>query len=198
MGQPSSREQMNIVSFLSLLVTVVTCATQVWHDTAAAVTITHDNVTLPISGAVFAIGSPVLRVEGVLEVGADLCEPLEQPDLNGKVVLVKKNDECSTRAKCNIASFNNARAIIEPSNTGIVRRIDLRNVCSIVALSVNNATGLELAKFGGLLMTIEATEESSLMPGVISTVAMIAMPLLIGFCLYRLVRLLWECALRRY
>ena len=111
---------MNIVSFLSLLVTVVTCATQVWHDTAAAVTITLDNITFPISGAVFAIGSPVLHVEGVFEVGADLCEPLEQPYLNGKVVFVKTNDECSTRAKCNIGRKQECK-----SNHAIPKRLSL-------------------------------------------------------------------------
>ena len=94
---------MSSVSLLSLVLSVVTCTTEVWHDTAAVVMITPENGTaLSISGAVFAIGSPIRRIEGVIDVGVDLCEPLEQPDLNEKIVLVKTNDNCSTRAKCNI------------------------------------------------------------------------------------------------
>ena len=59
-------------------------------------------VTTSCNGSLATTGLPIRRIEGVIDVGVDLCEPLEQPDLNEKIVLVKTNDNCSTRAKCNI------------------------------------------------------------------------------------------------
>ena len=112
-------------------------------------------------------------------------------------------------------------AIIELGNDDGVKRIDIRDMCNIVALSANNDTSAEImshySQSSHLIMRIEAAEESSFLPNVISTITMIAMPLIMGTgfnlylalkpwiyktltkaCfLYRLFRLFWECIARR-
>ena len=71
-------------------------------------------------------------------------------------------------------------------------------MCNIVTLSANNLTSTDIIRHynqdGPLIMTIEAAEESSFLPNVISTITMIAMPLIMGtgFDLYRWVGIILQ------